>query len=88
MSTYRCRGLPPWVADAMDDAQRDPRPVAPPDQLAAALRGEHARVGPGELSGDAGQPRHYQPITTGEARVKVNRATVGKPDGPSIKLAD
>jgi hypothetical protein len=79
--------LPPWVESAMADAQRDPRPVAP-DQLAAALRGERPRVGPGELSGDAGQPRHYNPITTGEARVKVNRGTVGEPDGPSIKLSD
>lgn len=83
--------LPPWVESAMADAERDPRPVVP-DALAvgldAAMRGEPRRVGPGELSGDAGQPRHYNPITTGEARVKVNRGTVGRPDGPSIKLAD
>lgn len=52
------------------------------------MRGEPRRVGDGELSGGAGQPRDYNPITTGEARVKVNRGTVGKPDGPSIKLAD
>lgn len=85
------RALPPWIESAMFDAQRDPRPVAP-DQLAvgldAAMRGERRRVGPGELSGDAGQARDYNPITTGEARVKVNRGTVGKPDGPSIKLRD
>lgn len=83
--------LPPWIESAMFDAQRDPRPVAP-DSLAvgldAAMRGEPRRVGDGELSGGGGQPRHYNPITAGEARVKVNRGTVGKPDGPSIKLAD
>jgi hypothetical protein len=83
--------LPPWVESAMFDAQRNHRPVAP-DALAvgldAAMRGEHRRVGPGELSGDGGQPCHYNPITTGEPRVKVNRGTVGKPDGPSIKLRD
>ena len=80
--------LPPWVADAMSDAKRDPKPVAP-DQLSAALPGERPRVGPGELSGPAGQPRHYHPITEPcEPRVKVNRGTVGKPDGPSIKLRD
>ncbi|MCV7222952.1 MULTISPECIES: hypothetical protein [Mycobacteriaceae] len=83
--------LPPWVESAMLDAQRDPRPVAP-DALAvglgAAMRGEPRRVGDGELSGGPGQPRHYNPITSGETRVKVNRGTVGKPDGPSIKLAD
>jgi hypothetical protein len=83
--------LPPWIESAMFDAQRDPPPVAP-DQLAAALRGERPRIGPGELSGDAGQPREYRPITAhrapSEPRMKVNRGTVGKPDGPSIKLAD
>lgn len=52
------------------------------------MRGEPRRVGPGELSGDAGQARDYHPITKGETRVKVNRGTVGKPDGPSIKLSD
>lgn len=83
--------LPAWVESAMFDAKRDSRPVAP-DALAVgldtAMRGESRRVGPGELSGDAGQQRHYNPITTGETRVKVNRGTVGKPDGASIKLAD
>lgn len=88
MSAFRGSGLPPWVAEAMDDAKRDPRPAAKPDQLAAALLNERPRVVPGELSGGEGQPRNYTPITTGEARVKVNRGTVGKPDGPSIKLAD
>lgn len=83
--------LPPWVESAMFDAHRYPGTVAP-DALAvgldAAMRGERLRVGPGELSGGAGQPRDYNPITTGEVRVKVNRGTVGKPDGPSIKLRD
>ncbi len=76
--------LPSWVESAMFDAQRDPRPVAP-NHLAvgldAAMRDEPRRVGDGELSGGPGRPRHYNPITTGESRVKVNRATVGKPEG-------
>jgi hypothetical protein len=75
----------------MAEAKRDPRPVAP-DQLAAALLGERPRVGPGELSGGAGQPRERNPITAHRAprepRVKLNRGTVGKPDGPSVKLRD
>jgi len=91
MTVFRGRGLPPWVESAMADAKRDPRPVAP-DALAvgldSAMRGEPRRLGDGELSGGAGQPRDYHPITSGEARVRVNRGTVGKPDGPSIKLAD
>lgn len=87
--------LPPWVESAMFDAKRDHRPVAP-DQLAvgldAAMRGEPRRVGDGELSGGAGQPRHYRPITEQRAprepRMKVNRGTGGTPDAPSIKLSD
>jgi hypothetical protein len=83
--------LPTWVESAMFDAKHDHRPVAP-DALAvgldAVMRSESRRVGAGELSGDAGQARPYNPITTGKARVKVNRGTVGKPDGPSIKLRD
>ncbi|MDF1903220.1 hypothetical protein PXH80_29710, partial [Mycolicibacterium smegmatis] len=34
------------------------------------------------------QPIHRWIEAKGETRVKVNRGTVGKPDGPSIKLSD